>query len=298
MSTFPTKVLLATDGSEEAELATGTAVDLVKVGASELHVLHVGPGLPLYELPDYPAHFEEVVAAQRREAQRILDDQVKKVEALGATGVAAHLEMDERPDRAIVELGEELGLGLVVMGSRGLGVMRRTLMGSVSDSVVRHAHCPVMIARWKPVVFPAKILLATDASEEAHLAAATAADLAQRTGSQVHVAHVGAELTHGAFPAVQVGPLPGVHQDELDRQAKGLLEAETERMKSSGTEVGGSHLRRGRADKEIVLLAEEEGADLIVMGSRGLGGIGQALMGSVSDSVVRHAHCPVMVVRS
>jgi nucleotide-binding universal stress UspA family protein len=112
------------------------------------------------------------------------------------------------------------------------------------------------------------------------------------------VAHVGAELTHGAFPAVQVGPLPGVHQDELDRQAKGLLEAETERMKSSGTEVGGSHLRRGRADKEIVLLAEEEGADLIVMGSRGLGGIRQALMGSVSDSVVRHAHCPVMVVRS
>jgi nucleotide-binding universal stress UspA family protein len=66
---------------------------------------------------------------------------------LGATGVAAHLEMGERPDRAIVELGEELGLGLVVMGSRGLGVMRRTLMGSVSDSVVRHAHCPVMVVR-------------------------------------------------------------------------------------------------------------------------------------------------------
>jgi nucleotide-binding universal stress UspA family protein len=77
---------------------------------------------------------------------------------------------------------------------------------------------------------------------------------------------------------VQVGPLPGAHQDELDRQAKGLLEAEP--------------------DEEIVLLAEKECADLIVMGSRGRGRIRRALMGSVSDLVVRHAHCPVLVVRT
>jgi nucleotide-binding universal stress UspA family protein len=298
MSIFPTRILLATDGSEGAKLASDTAATLAASTGSELHVVCVGPGLPLYEVPDYPARFEEVVEEQRQETRGVLDELVKTIEDAGTAVAQSHLEMDERPDRAIVELAEKLSVGLIVLGSRGLGGLKRTLLGSVSTSVVRHAHCPVMIARWKPVVFPAKILLATDASDEAHLAAATAADLAQRTGSQVHVAHVGAELTHGAFPAVQVGPLPGVHQDELDRQAKGLLEAETERMKSSGTEVGGSHLRRGRADKEIVLLAEEEGADLIVMGSRGLGGIRQALMGSVSDSVVRHAHCPVMVVRS
>jgi nucleotide-binding universal stress UspA family protein len=65
MSIFPTKILLATDGSEEAELATTTAISLAKVSASELHVLHVGPGLPLYELPDYLARFEEVAGAQR-----------------------------------------------------------------------------------------------------------------------------------------------------------------------------------------------------------------------------------------
>src|SRR5215208_608439 len=124
MSSFPTKVLLATDGSTDAELATTTAVGLAKVGASELHVLHVGPGLPLYELPDYPARFEEMVGAQRQEAQRVIDEQVSKAEGLGATAVVAHLEMDERPDRAIVELGEELGLGLVVMGSRGLRGLR------------------------------------------------------------------------------------------------------------------------------------------------------------------------------
>ena len=63
-------------------------------------------------------------------------------------------------------------------------------------------------------------------------------------GAELHVVHVSAELTHGAFPAMQVGALPGVHQDELDRQAKGLLEAETERIASSGSEVAGEHLGR------------------------------------------------------
>jgi nucleotide-binding universal stress UspA family protein len=52
-----------------------------------------------------------------------------------------------RPDVEIVELTEDLGAGLIVVGSRGLGGLRRTLMGSVSDSVVRHAHCPVLVVR-------------------------------------------------------------------------------------------------------------------------------------------------------
>ena len=58
-----------------------------------------------------------------------------------------------------------------------------------------------------------------------------------------------------------------------------------------------AHLRAGRPDEEIIALAEEIGAGIVVVGSRGLGGVRRALMGSVSDSVVRHAHCPVMVVR-
>jgi nucleotide-binding universal stress UspA family protein len=147
-------------------------------------------------------------------------------------------------------------------------------------------------------IFPTKILLATDGSEEARLAAQTSADLAQRTGSQLHLVHVGSVVTHGAGSGVQVGPLPGVHQDELDRQAERLLEAEVERMKSSEIEVAEAHLRRGRADEEVIVLAEETGADLIAVGSKGLGGVRRALMGSVSNSVVRHAHCPVMVVRA
>ncbi len=58
----------------------------------------------------------------------------------------AHLRVG-KPDVEIAALAEEIGAGLIVVGSRGLGAMRRVLMGSVSSSVVRHAHCPVLVVR-------------------------------------------------------------------------------------------------------------------------------------------------------
>jgi nucleotide-binding universal stress UspA family protein len=61
MSIFPTKILLATDDSEEAQLAATTAADLAEKTNSELHVLTVGPDFPLYELPEHPADFEDVL---------------------------------------------------------------------------------------------------------------------------------------------------------------------------------------------------------------------------------------------
>ena len=171
-------------------------------------------------------------------------------------------------------------------------------MGSVSDSVVRHAHCPVLVVRWKPVVFPAKILLATDGSEEAALAAQSAADLSARTGSELHVTHVGTALSHVKYSlGAEVGPLPAGPQELLDKEAKEVLEAQLERMGEARARVTEAHVMSGRADEEIIVRAEEVGAGLVVVGSRGLGGIRRARLGSVSDSVVRHAHCPVLVVR-
>ncbi len=77
----------------------------------------------------------------------MLEEQIKKVEEAGGTVAGAHLQMQGPKDQAIVRLSEELGAGLIVMGSRGLGGLRRALLGSVSDSVVRHAHCPVLVVR-------------------------------------------------------------------------------------------------------------------------------------------------------
>ena len=141
MSIFPTTILLATDGSREAELAAATAVDLAKSTNSELHVVHVGEFRPTFL-----AQTEEEPARLEREAQQLLDEQVRRVEGAGGTVKEARLRLG-RADEEIVDLAQSIGAGLIVMGSRGHGRIRRALMGSVADSVVRHAHCPVTIVR-------------------------------------------------------------------------------------------------------------------------------------------------------
>ena len=146
MSIFPTTILLATDGSEEAQLATTTAADLAEKTNSELHVLTVGPDFPLYELTEHPADFEDVLRENRREAKEMLEQQAKWIEESGGTVKETYLR-EGRADEEIVELAEEIGAGLIVMGSRGHGRLGRALLGSVTDAVVRHAHCPVTIVR-------------------------------------------------------------------------------------------------------------------------------------------------------
>jgi nucleotide-binding universal stress UspA family protein len=274
VSIFPTKVLLT------------TAVSLAKSTSSEVHVVHVWRPVP-------SVHFDALIRQEmRREAQAILDEQVKKIEGVGGTVAEAHLREGSASEE-IVALAAEIGVGLVAVGSRGRGRIRRALMGSVSDAVVRHAHCPVMVVRWKPVAFPAKVLLATDGSEEATVATQIVTDLGERTGSEVHVVHV------GEIPLTHYPDRYGYRAlyEEHEREARQLLEAQVEKMKDAGATVEQAHLRLGRADEEVVVLAEELGVDLIAMGGRGLGGVSRALMGSVSDSAVRHAHCPVLIVR-
>ena len=144
--------------------------------------------------------------------------------------------------------------------------------------------------------FPARILLATDGSEEAELAALMAVDLADATHSELHVVHVGVvPIFLKSYPGT-LGYERRLYE-QIEEDSRELLRKQSWRVKAAGGTVAGTHLRMGEVDLEIVALAEELGADLIVMGSRGLGGVRRALMGSVSDSVVRHAHCPVLVVR-
>ena len=142
-----------------------------------------------------------------------------------------------------------------------------------------------------------KLLLATDGSEEAELATRAAIKLAEGTGSELHV--------------VYVEPLPGFMKNDAgtpsyDRQLYNMIEAEGQeplrklvwRVKVAGGTVAGAHLRTGAVAEEIVACADELEVDLIIVGSRRLRGIKRALAGSVSESVFRHAHCPVMVVRA
>jgi nucleotide-binding universal stress UspA family protein len=146
-------------------------------------------------------------------------------------------------------------------------------------------------------IFPAKILLAIDGSEEAALAAQAATELSKETGSEVHVTYVlprpEALIGHHTYSAE-------VRESVLEQarsEARTFVEGRAEQLRAEGAKVAQAHLRIGEPDKEIIRLSEEIGATLIVMGSRGLGAVSRALMGSVSDSVVKHAHCPVLVMR-
>jgi nucleotide-binding universal stress UspA family protein len=298
----PMKMVLATDGSEDAALAAQVAADIANETASELHVVYAEP-VPVYgEFPSGRLEINEAVEKEvSKRAQWFLDEQVEKIRATGASVSQAHLRLG-RIDEEIVTLAEEIGAGLVVVGSRGLGGLRRVLMGSVSDSVVRHAHCPVMVVRGEEDGEPIfrlrkRILLATDGSEEAEMASKAAVELAASSHSELHVVAVGGEY----HPGIEITADPALFEEtlrELEGEAQQGLDKQVMKIEEARGKVAKAHLRMGgRPDNEIVSLAEEIGAGLIVMGSRGLGGIRRALMGSVSDSVVRHAHCPVMVVR-
>ena len=146
-------------------------------------------------------------------------------------------------------------------------------------------------------IFPTRILLATDGSEEAELAALRAVDLADATDSELHVVHVGVvPLFLKSYPGT-LG-YDGRLYEQIEEESRELLRELSWRVKVAGGTVAGSHLRMGEVDLEVVALAKELGVGLIVMGCRGHRGVRRAIEGSISDAVIRHAPCPVLVVRS
>ena len=157
-----------------------------------------------------------------------------------------------------------------------------------------------MVVRGEALAFPTRILLATDGSEEADLAAATAADLAKSTDSELHIVHVGhMPMVFYESPGALMldADLRSRMEEDAERAARTRLEELLQKLREAGGEVAEDHARVGHPDTEIVGLAGRLGAGLIVVGSRGRGPLRRTVMGSVSDSVVRYAHCPVMVVR-
>jgi len=145
---FPTQILLATDGSDEGKLAAQAATQLSKDTGSEVHVIYVLP-TPTQLIGH---HFysdeirESLIGGAERDAETFLKEQAEQIGSDGGKVAETHLRSGD-PDKEILRTAESLGVGLIVVGSRGLGAVSRALMGSVSDSVVRHAHCPVLVIR-------------------------------------------------------------------------------------------------------------------------------------------------------
>jgi nucleotide-binding universal stress UspA family protein len=144
MQEFPKKILLATDGSEDSTRALQMAADLSTRIDVELHVVYVtvvSPWIPPGTLSD--TEYETL----RREQEGWFDEQVRQVEAAGGKVAGAHFRTGRRADEEIIKLSEELGVGMIMVGSRGRNSLERSLVGSDSESIVRYSRCPVLVVR-------------------------------------------------------------------------------------------------------------------------------------------------------
>lgn len=139
--------------------------------------------------------------------------------------------------------------------------------------------------------FPERILFAADGSHESDLARERLVDLVGKTHAEVHVLYVG--LVSPWTNPTQLGPQ---HQQRLTDEAQSVLDAQAQLLRDRGLHPQ-THLRMGRATDEILRVRDQIDADLIVLGSRGLNAFTRVLLGNDAESVVRHAPCPVLVVR-
>jgi nucleotide-binding universal stress UspA family protein len=152
MDHFPMRILLATDGSEDAAVATRAAMDLADRSGSELHVVHAFEFVPPREYMSVALRLHSPSDFSRH-GRRLLDEQVGRIEEAGGVVAGALLRTGSPVDQ-ILYASEELEAGLVVVGRRGLGGVKRLLMGSVSEGVVHHARCPVLVLRNGEEVWP------------------------------------------------------------------------------------------------------------------------------------------------
>lgn len=215
MTSRITKILLATDGSEDAALAATVAIDLCKAFGSELHVVHAWHPVP-------SAHFQAFLRDQfEQEGQEVLDAQIERIEGAGGAVARAHLR-EGAPVDEILDLAEELGAYLAVVGSRGRGSVRCLLMGSVSEGVLHGASFPVLVMRGGEGAWPPRsVIVGDDGSGEAK----EAGDLAARIGKPFDAK----ALFVRAYPRLPEVDLEGresnarVVDDELRREEWALV---------------------------------------------------------------------------
>ena len=184
MNGFLEKILLATDGLENTTPAARAAVDLVKKGGVELHVVHVWHAVP-------SVHYDRLVRSGLEDAGReALEAQVRWVEEDGGTVAGAYLR-EGRAVEEIVEQAEEIGAGLLVVGSRGMGRLGRMVMGSVSTGLAHRSPYPVLIVREREEEWPPeRVLVGYGSFEDTERAGLLGASIGRALGAPVELVGV------------------------------------------------------------------------------------------------------------
>lgn len=288
MSTPLEKVLLATDGSEDAALAAEAAAGICQKSGARLYVVHVWQTVP-------SAHMKTFVRSEfERLAREKLDAEVQKLQSMGISRVEPYL-LEGKPADRILDLAEELDAGLIVLGSRGLGTVKRLALGSVAEGVIHHASRPVLVLRGDESSWPpARAVFADDGSQASREACEVAASLCAGHGVE--------GLIVRAYPRLPEMDAEGrksdarLVEDDMRLQERTLMERAGKLEATLGSRPK-LRLATGDATSCILQAAEEENPErtLVAVGSRGLGTVGRMRLGSVSSKTLRTAQGPVLV---
>ncbi len=287
------KILHPTDFSAPAEAALVYALDLALRTGAALRLLHVVGG------PTLTAQAEEDLMVRLRETANahfgVFDHA-----ALAALDIDYELAEGRHAAPVIVERAARHEAGVVVLGTHGRRGLRHFLLGSVAEAVVREAASAVLVVRERQAAEPvavSRILVPVDFSEHTgpslaqarHLAAHYGATLSLLFVAEEHVVPFFSDTGIPTFTLMKIDPGIVAHAGEALRQ----LDART-----PGPDVPVAYLvRSGQPASEIVAVAKEQQAGLIVMAPWGLRGVERRLLGSVTERVMRTAPCPVWTVQ-
>lgn len=230
--------------------------------------------------PNYTEHDADAALA-RMIAAALPPEQAQSVERHPVCDLPARALLDAAKDAEVL-----------VVGARGLGGFRGLLLGSVSQHCLHHATVPTVIVR-NPSDGPDTngIVVGIDGSDVAQRALAWAVDEARLRGARLTVVHGYQLPLVGAYPYMTMSMDPTV----MAKAARQLLHTAIELTDTTGLDVKPVASPGGAAHAILESAAE---ADLVVVGSRGLGTVQRLLLGSVATQVVHHAHGPVAVIPS
>jgi nucleotide-binding universal stress UspA family protein len=285
-----TKILCPVDFSSGSRQAVHAAAQLAIERDAELVLLHVW-SVP----PSYAGEYTlsgEVVQHLVEDAQRSLEMAVAEARKTGARRVGAKLA-NGAPWQQIVDAAERERFDLIVIGTHGRTGLARVFLGSVAETVVRHAPCPVLTippdGASKPFLHA---LCPIDFSASSHKAMHLAAKLVQPGGAGITLLHVlELPVPYASEPSAEL-------YRDLEAGSAELLGQWVAELRTKTSVPVAHRTRIGRPGAQVLAALDEDPSfDLIVMGSHGRTGLARIALGSVAEKTVRHARCPVLVAR-
>lgn len=277
-------IVVGIDASVDGDRAVTWALALAARTGQPVHFEHV---LDTSYVPEVdPSTLETWAAAGRA----LLDSAVAQAEQVPGVRATSHLaDTGLAPAAALAAASQDTAM--LVVGARGHGGYAGLLMGSVSQHVARHASCPVIAVRRPSAPDETRVVVGVDPSEGAEVALGLALQLASDVGAPVTAIHaLRAPAMYGVGVAL---PLPtDTGQAIIDAERAFAEQLAPWRAKFPSVTLT-SEVIPGHPT--AVLTDASEHAALVVVGRRGLGAFAEMLLGSVSQSVLHHAKCPVAV---